>query len=102
MISQTAFAMIILLTSGRSAVRTCSDGKDSLYSCTGQRPKNDGPLVVNEPEMAFHAALDGLGMPYVLEDRAAPLLASGRRVRMMEDGRRRFQDSSYTIRHAGR
>lgn len=47
--------------------------------------KIEGPLIVNEPEIALDVALDGLGMAYVLEDRAAPFLADGRLVRMLED-----------------
>ena len=47
--------------------------------------KIEGPLIVNEPELATDAALDGLGITYVLEDRAAPYLADGRLIRMMEE-----------------
>jgi DNA-binding transcriptional LysR family regulator len=47
--------------------------------------KIEGPLIVNEPELAVDAALDGIGMAYVLEDRAAPFLRDGRLVRMLED-----------------
>lgn len=44
-----------------------------------------GPLTVNEPELAVDAALDGLGMAYVLEERAASHIAAGRLVRLLED-----------------
>jgi DNA-binding transcriptional LysR family regulator len=44
-----------------------------------------GPLVVNEPELALDAALDGLGLAYVLEDRARPYLEAGRLNRLLED-----------------
>ncbi|MGI4748541.1 MAG: LysR family transcriptional regulator [Janthinobacterium lividum] len=44
-----------------------------------------GPLTINEPELAVDAALDGLGLAYVLEDRAAPHIAAGRLVRLLED-----------------
>jgi DNA-binding transcriptional LysR family regulator len=47
--------------------------------------KVEGPLTVNEPELAVDAALDGLGLAYVLEDRAAPFLADGRLVRLLAD-----------------
>lgn len=47
--------------------------------------KIEGPLIVNEPELATDAALDHLGIAYVLEDRAAPFLADGRLVRMLEE-----------------
>jgi DNA-binding transcriptional LysR family regulator len=46
--------------------------------------KVDGPLTFNEPELMMEAALDGLGVAYVLEDRAAPLIADGRLVRLLE------------------
>jgi DNA-binding transcriptional LysR family regulator len=47
--------------------------------------KIEGPLIVNEPEIALDVAADGLGVAYVLEDRAARLLAEGRLVRMLAD-----------------
>ncbi len=45
----------------------------------------EGPLTVNEPDLALDAARDGLGLAYVLEDRAAPFLAHGSLVRLMQD-----------------
>jgi DNA-binding transcriptional LysR family regulator len=47
--------------------------------------KVEGPLTVNDPELAVDAALDGLGLAYVLESRAAPFLADGRLVRLLAD-----------------
>ena len=47
--------------------------------------KVDGPLIVNEPELALDAALDGLALAYVLEDRAAPFFGDGQLVRLMAD-----------------
>jgi DNA-binding transcriptional LysR family regulator len=47
--------------------------------------KVEGPLTFNEPEMMLNAALDGLGVAYVLEDRAKPFIAAGRLVRLLED-----------------
>lgn len=44
-----------------------------------------GPLTVNEPELAVDAALDGLGLAYVLEERAAAHIAAGRLVRLLDD-----------------
>ncbi len=43
------------------------------------------PLVVNEPELALDAALDGLGLAYVLQDRAGPHLAQGTLLRVLDD-----------------
>src|SRR4051812_3119595 len=37
----------------------------------------DGPLVVDDVELVLRAALDGIGLAYVGEDRAAPHLESG-------------------------
>ena len=50
----------------------------------------EGHLIVNEPELALDSALDGLGLAYVMEDRAAPYLADGRLVRMLQDWMPRF------------
>jgi DNA-binding transcriptional LysR family regulator len=47
--------------------------------------KVEGPLTFNEPEMMLNAAVDGLGVAYVLEDRAKPFIAAGRLVRLLED-----------------
>lgn len=44
-----------------------------------------GPLVLNEPDLMIQAAEDGLGVAYVLEHEAAPGIASGRLVRVLED-----------------
>lgn len=43
-----------------------------------------GPLTVNEPELAIDAALDGLGLAYVLEDRVVSHIETGRLVRLLE------------------
>lgn len=45
----------------------------------------EGPLTFNEPEMMLEAAADGLGVAYVLEDRARSFIAAGRLVRHLED-----------------
>ncbi len=47
--------------------------------------KTPGPLTFNEPELMLGAALDGLGVAYVLEDQVMPHLAAGRLVRLLED-----------------
>jgi DNA-binding transcriptional LysR family regulator len=47
--------------------------------------KVTGPLTYNEPEIMLEAALDGLGIAYVLEGQAELHLASGRLVRLLED-----------------
>ncbi|NVN11690.1 MULTISPECIES: LysR family transcriptional regulator [Nguyenibacter] len=45
----------------------------------------DGPLTFNEPELMLQAALEGIGIAYVLEDRAAPFVTEGRLVRLFAD-----------------
>jgi DNA-binding transcriptional LysR family regulator len=47
--------------------------------------KVTGPLTYNEPALMLEAALDGLGLAYILEDQADAYLASGRLVRLLED-----------------
>ncbi len=44
-----------------------------------------GPLTVNEPGPMLHAALDGLGIGYVLDHEAAPHIAAGRLLRLLVD-----------------
>src|SRR3954465_960432 len=44
----------------------------------------DGPLVVDDVELVLRAALDGVGLAYLGEDRAAPHLDSGALVRVLE------------------
>jgi DNA-binding transcriptional LysR family regulator len=44
-----------------------------------------GPLTFNEPQLMLQAAIDGLGAAYVLEHEAAPHIATGRLVRVLED-----------------
>jgi DNA-binding transcriptional LysR family regulator len=47
--------------------------------------KVDGPLTFNEPALMLDAALDGLGIAYVLEEQAALHIAAGQLVRFLED-----------------
>ncbi|MGF6919805.1 DNA-binding transcriptional LysR family regulator [Paraburkholderia sp. UCT70] len=44
-----------------------------------------GPLTFNEPDLMMQAAVDGLGVAYVLEHEAAPLVETGRLVRVLDD-----------------
>ena len=46
--------------------------------------KVQGPLVVNEPEIALDAALDGLGIAYVMERQAEPWVKQGRLIRLLD------------------
>jgi DNA-binding transcriptional LysR family regulator len=47
--------------------------------------KVGGPLTFNEPEFMLGAAQDGLGVAYVLEEQAMPLVTAGRLARLFED-----------------
>ncbi len=46
--------------------------------------KVTGPLTFNEPELMLEAALDGMGVAYVVEEQVAPHVVSGRLVRMLD------------------
>jgi DNA-binding transcriptional LysR family regulator len=45
----------------------------------------NGPLIVDDLDLVIRAALDGVGLAYMSEDNAAPHLASGALVRVLED-----------------
>jgi DNA-binding transcriptional LysR family regulator len=45
----------------------------------------DGQLVFNEMSMILKAATEGFGLAFVLEDKAAPLIADGRLNRALAD-----------------
>ena len=45
----------------------------------------DGPLIVDDLEMVVRAAMDGVGLAFLSEDDAAPHLASGALVRVLQD-----------------
>jgi len=45
----------------------------------------DGPLVFNNIALRLHAALAGFGLAYLPEDEAAPYLADGRLLRVLDD-----------------
>jgi DNA-binding transcriptional LysR family regulator len=45
----------------------------------------DSRIVVNDPDLAVRAALDGLGSVYTVEAHADPFLGAGQLVRVLED-----------------
>jgi DNA-binding transcriptional LysR family regulator len=45
----------------------------------------DGRVMVNDPDLAVRAAVDGLGIAYTLDALAEPFLRSGQLVRVLED-----------------
>ena len=45
----------------------------------------NGPLIVDDVEIVIRAALDGIGLAFVGEDKVAQQLASGRLIRVLDD-----------------
>ena len=45
----------------------------------------DGRVIVNDPDLAMRAAVDGLGITYTVETLADPFVRSGQLVRVLED-----------------
>ena len=66
-------------------------GKDGVYRWEFDKGKQsltvavNGPLIVDDVELSIRAAIDGVGLAFVDEDRVAPQLASGVLVRVLED-----------------
>ena len=64
--------------------------RDEIYRWEfdkGKRPVTvavNGPLIVDDVELVVRAALDGVGLAYMTEDRAAPHLDGGALVRVLE------------------
>jgi DNA-binding transcriptional LysR family regulator len=50
-----------------------------------QRITPDGRVMVNNPDLAVRAAVDGLGIAYTIEAQVQPYLRSGQLVRVLED-----------------
>ena len=45
----------------------------------------DGPLIVNSRDLEYQAALAGIGLAFVVEDRVAPAIAAGQLVPLLQD-----------------
>jgi DNA-binding transcriptional LysR family regulator len=58
-----------------------------LFERNGQACKVqvDGRVMVNNPDLSIRAAVDGLGISYILEAQAEPFLRSGQLVRVLEE-----------------
>jgi len=54
-------------------------GKQSLVVAV------DGPLMVDDVALLIRAAIDGVGLTFLMEEQAAAYLSSGRLVRVLED-----------------
>jgi len=65
-------------------------GRDEIYRWEFDKGKRslavavNGPLIVDDVELVIRAALDGVGVAYLDEDRAAPHIDSGALVRVLE------------------
>jgi DNA-binding transcriptional LysR family regulator len=65
-------------------------GRDEIYRWEFDKGKQsltvavNGPLIVDDVDLVIRAALDGVGLAYLGEDRAAPHLDSGALVRVLE------------------
>jgi DNA-binding transcriptional LysR family regulator len=66
-------------------------GSGALYAWEFERGDEtlaiqvSGPFATNEPEMMLAAALDGVGVAYLLDHEAAPHVAAGRLVRVLAE-----------------
>jgi DNA-binding transcriptional LysR family regulator len=45
----------------------------------------EGSVIVNDPELVVSAALEGIGVAYMFEEYAAPMIADGRLVSLLEE-----------------
>jgi DNA-binding transcriptional LysR family regulator len=65
-------------------------GPEEIYRWEFHRGKQsvrvavDGPLIVDDVDLVVRAALDGVGLAYLGEDRAAPQVEHGSLVRVLE------------------
>jgi DNA-binding transcriptional LysR family regulator len=65
-------------------------GRDEIYRWEFDKGKRSltvavsGPLIVDDVELVIRAALDGVGLAYLGEDRAAPHLKRGALLRVLE------------------
>jgi DNA-binding transcriptional LysR family regulator len=66
-------------------------GRDELYRWEFEKGKQslvvgvDGPLIVDDLHLMTRAALDGVGLAFMMEEYAGPFLTSGKLVRVLED-----------------
>src|SRR5258707_15230760 len=70
-------------------IRTVRDGTVFVWPFERNRQSRrlsvDGRIMVNDPDLAVRAAVDGLGIAYTIEALAEPFLRSGQLVRVLED-----------------
>jgi DNA-binding transcriptional LysR family regulator len=67
-----------------TAVARCSS-RPFERNGKSQKISVDGRVMVNNPDLAVRAAVDGLGIAYTIEAYAEPFLRSGQLIRVLED-----------------
>jgi DNA-binding transcriptional LysR family regulator len=69
--------------------RRATDGNVFIWPFERNRKTHrisvEGPVMVDDPELAVRAAVDGLGVAYTIEALAEPFLRTGQLVRILED-----------------
>src|SRR5256885_6167857 len=66
-------------------------GSDGVYRWEFEKGKKSlsvgvsGPLIVDDVTIVLRAAIDGVGLAFITEEQATPLLADGSLVRVLED-----------------
>ena len=77
------------LTGGGGDTRVLADGAvfEWEFERSGKSRKISvsGRIMVNDPDLAVRAAVDGLGIAYTITAQAEPFLRSGQLVRVLED-----------------
>ena len=74
---------------GHRCINYCMTGAGTLYAWEFERDgqalavRVSGPLSFNEPDLMLGAALDGLGVAYLLDHEVAPHVANGQLVRLL-------------------
>ncbi len=44
-----------------------------------------GSVIVNEPDLLIRAAIEGIGVVYIIEEYVAPMIADGRLISLLDD-----------------
>jgi DNA-binding transcriptional LysR family regulator len=62
----------------------------------------EGPLIVNESQVAVRAVLDGVGIAYLFDSQVQPYVAEGKMVPLLREWSPPFPAFISTIRAGGR
>ncbi len=74
----------------RAVANDCPEGSETSTSfavdvSSAAGVAVNGPLIVDDVETLVRAAIDGIGLAFVSDERVAPELASGALIRVLED-----------------